>query len=256
MYGLTGRTAIVTGGAGGIGRAVALRLAKEGCDVGVFDLGAEGAARVAAEVEAAGRRAASASGDVSDRVSVDAGMGSLMDVLGTPDILVNSAGILRVGKMLEQSYEDFNAQFRVNVDGTFHVCQSVVPAMVVNGRGAVVNMASWLGKHGMGYYSGYCATKFAVIGMTQTLALELASTGVRVNCVCPGPIADTKMRDDAEEIHRRIGFPSAEERTASIPLGRLGTPEDVARVTCFLASDEADYMTGQAVNVTGGLWLH
>jgi NAD(P)-dependent dehydrogenase (short-subunit alcohol dehydrogenase family) len=117
-------------------------------------------------------------------------------------------------------------------------------------------MASWLGKKGMSHYGGYAASKFAVIGITQTLALEVARSGVRVNCVCPGTIVETGMREEAEAAHRRIGFPSAEERLVNIPLGRLGKPDDVARVACFLASDEADYMTGQSINVTGGHWLN
>jgi NAD(P)-dependent dehydrogenase (short-subunit alcohol dehydrogenase family) len=256
MYNLEGKVALVTGGASGIGRAIALRLASEGCDVGLFDSNAEGAAETANMVQAAGRRAATASGDVGDRRDVDAGAKLLTDALNTPDILVNCAGILRVGKLLEQSYKDFSDQFRVNVDGTFHFNQAIVPAMVARRSGVVVNMSSWLGKKGMAYYGGYAASKFAVIAMTQTLALEVAEAGVRVNAVCPGTIDQTGMRSQAETIHKQIGFPSAESRIAAIPLRRLGTPEDIARITAFLASDQSEFMTGQAINVTGGFWMN
>ena len=130
------------------------------------------------------------------------------------------------------------------------------PAMVAKGRGAVINLSSWLGKKGMKLYGGYAASKFAVIGMTQALALEVAAFGVRVNALCPGLIVETGMRDQAEALHRSLGLPSAEERVSTIPRGRLGKPDDIARVAAFLASDEADFMTGQAVNVTGGFWLN
>ena len=256
MYNLTNRIAIVTGGASGIGRSIAVRLAQEGCDVGLFDIAEEGARETARMIESHGRRSALALGDVARRDDVDRGTGALVDALGQPDILVNSAGILRVGAMLEQAHEDFAAQFRVNVDGTFHVCQALVPGMVARGRGAVVNLASWLGKKGMKLYGGYAASKFAVIGMTQTLALETAGTGVRVNALCPGLIVETGMRDHAEAVHKSLGLPAAEERVSSIPLGRLGLPNDIARVAAFLVSDEADFMTGQAINVTGGFWLN
>jgi NAD(P)-dependent dehydrogenase (short-subunit alcohol dehydrogenase family) len=256
MYQLTNRKALVTGGASGIGRAIAVRLAEEGCDVGLLDLAEAGARETAQMIEAKGRKAAVAIGDVGNRGDVDRGVATLGAAIGAPDILVNSAGILRVGAMLEQPHADFAAQFRVNVDGTFHVCQAVVPGMVARGRGAVVNLASWLGKKGMKLYGGYAASKFAVIGMTQTLALEVAGTGVRVNALCPGLIVETGMRDQAEAVHKSLGLPSAAERVTSIPLGRLGVPADIARVAAFLVSDEADFMTGQAINVTGGFWLN
>ena len=255
MDGLDGRIAFITGAASGIGRDTALRLARYGCVVGLLDRNGEGASATARDVEAAGGRAHAQECDVTDRAAVDAAVAATEAAIGEADILVNSAGILRVGMLLEQSLEDFTVQFRVNVDGTFNVCQAVVPRLVARGRGSVVNVASWLGKHGMAHYGGYVATKFAVIGLTQTLALEVASSGVRVNAVCPGTIIETGMREDAEAIHLQLGMPSAEERVGNIPMGRLGLPQDVARVIAFLASDEAQYMTGQAVNVTGGLWL-
>jgi len=256
LYDLDERIALVTGAASGIGRAIALRLAQEGCHVGLVDTAEAGLRETARSIEALGRKTCLVVADVTERHNVDRAVARLTETLGTADILVNSAGILRVGAMLDQPYEDFARQFRVNVDGTFHVCQAVVPAMVAKGRGAVINLSSWLGKKGMKLYGGYAASKFAVIGMTQALALEVAAFGVRVNALCPGLIVETGMRDQAEALHRSLGLPSAEERVSTIPRGRLGKPDDIARVAAFLASDEADFMTGQAVNVTGGFWLN
>ena len=256
MYDLDERTAFVTGAASGIGRAIALRLAREGCHVGLMDTALAGMTETAKEIENLGRKTRVAVVDVSERAAVDQAVAALVEALGPADILVNSAGILRVGAMLDQPYEEFARQFRVNVDGTFHVCQAIVPAMVAKGRGAVVNLSSWLGKKGMKLYGGYAASKFAVIGMTQALALEVAASGVRVNALCPGLIVETGMRDQAEALHRSLGLPTAAERVSTIPRGRLGKPDDIARVAAFLVSDEADFMTGQAVNVTGGFWLN
>ena len=257
MYGLDGKVALITGAASGIGRGVALRYADEGCDVGILDANAEGAEETARLIRDRGRRAAVAQANVAEREEVDRAVAALTADLGPVDILVNNAGILRIGNLLDIAAADWHDSFRVNVDGVYHCCQAVLPEMVRRGRGGrVINMASWLGKTGMRQYGAYCATKFAVIALTQTLALELAEHGITVNALCPGLIVETGMRDAAEAVHRRLGLPSADSRVATIPLGRHGRPEDVARLAAFLASDEASYMTGQAINVTGGLWRH
>ncbi len=128
--------------------------------------------------------------------------------------------------------------------------------MVARRSGRIINTASWFGKIGKPNYSAYCASKFAVIGLTQSLAVELAPLGVTVNAVCPGTIVGTRMRDAADAKSIEQGLPTAKERESLIPLGRVGVPDDIARVVAFLASDESSYMTGQAINVTGGLWMH
>lgn len=255
MYNLDERNALVTGGAHGIGRAIALRLADEGCNVGLFDIDAEGAEATAADVRARGRKSVVFAGDVTRAASVKAGVQAIEGELGPTDILMNNAGILRIATILETPIEDLEQQFRINVQGVFHFCQAVVPGMVQRRRGRIINMASWLGKHGVANYGAYCATKFAVIGVTQSLASEIASSGVTANAICPGIIAETQMREGAEEVHRERGLPMALDRLHTVPLGRLGLPEDVARTVAFLASDESDYMTGQAINITGGLWF-
>jgi NAD(P)-dependent dehydrogenase (short-subunit alcohol dehydrogenase family) len=128
--------------------------------------------------------------------------------------------------------------------------------MTTRGRGSIVNIASWSGKAGAPYFGPYCASKFAVIGLTQSLAKEVAAQGIRVNAVCPGIVAGTEMRAQVDAEARALGRPTSTDRVGWIPLGRLGEAEDVAGVVAFLASDDARYMTGQALNVTGGLWMH
>jgi NAD(P)-dependent dehydrogenase (short-subunit alcohol dehydrogenase family) len=254
MYGLDGQVAIVTGAAIGIGRAIALRLAQEGCRVGLFDLDGAGAETTAGMVRAAGGTAAVAIGSVAVRDDVARGLAQFERDLGSPDILVNNAGILRpdpVAALTEKAWRD---TFAVNVDGVFFWCQAALPGMLARRQGAIVNMASFAGKKGQATLSAYCASKFAVIGFTQSLALETAAQGIRVNAVCPGIIVNTGMRGELEMYNAEQGLPDVSQRAKAIPMQRVGEPEDVARVVAFLASAEAGYMTGQAINVTGGLW--
>ena len=254
MYGLKGRKAIVTGAAQGIGRAIAERLVAEGCDVGIFDRDSETAKRTAEELARPGRKIISVSGDVSVQEDVEKGIGTLLTELGPVDILVNNAGICPIGKLLEMPERDWHAAFGVNVDGMFYVSRVVIPAMVARRRGAVVNLASWMGKSGVANYGAYCATKFAIVALTQALAGEVGEHGIRVNAVAPGLIVETRMRDESEKDRRAKGLPLAEDRAKTIPLRRAGLPADIARTVAFLVSDEADYITGETVNVTGGLW--
>lgn len=254
MYGLEGRKAIVTGAAHGIGRAIAARLVAEGCDVGIFDLDAQAAEITAKAIATPGRTVAVAGGDVSRKTDVDAAIAKLAGALGDIDILVNNAGICPIGKMLEMPEHDWNATFGVNVNGLFHVSRAVVPGMIARRRGAVVNLASWMGKSGVANYGAYCASKFAIVALTQTLAAEIGEHGVRVNAVAPGLIIETRMRDESEVERRSQGLPTAADRARSIPLKRAGLPSDIAKAVVFLVSDEAAYITGETVNVTGGLW--
>lgn len=256
MYSLDGRKALVTGGGGGIGRAISLRLAAEGCSVGVLDLNAESAERTAAEIRETGREACAAAADVGEKEAVHAALDRITSQLGGADILVNNAGILRLGTLVDMDERDWADTFRVNVDGTFWVTRKILPGMLERGSGCVINVSSWMGKKGVANYGAYCASKFALVALTQSLALEVASKGIRVNAVCPGIIVETAMRSASDAASAERGLPRAADRVGTIPLGRLGLPDDVSRIVAFLASDEAAYMTGQSINVTGGLWTH
>ena len=256
MYGLEGTVALVTGGAAGIGRAIALRLAEEGSAIAVLDRDVRGAEATAVAIRTRGVKAAAVPCDVSVRADVERAAAEVARSLGDVHILVNNAGIIHVAPLLDMGVDDWTATFRVNVDGMFHCCQVIGPQMVARREGRIINIASWFGKVGRPFCGAYSASKFAVIGFTQALALEVARHGVTVNAVCPGIVTNTALRDRADEVAKQYGIPTGRERESTIPLGRLAEPEDVARTVAFLASREARYMTGQAVNVTGGLWLH
>ena len=254
MYGFEGRVAIVTGAAIGIGRAIALRLAREGCRVGVFDLDAAGAEATVGAIRSAGGTASVAVGNVGQRADMVRAVAEVERVLGAPDFLVNNAGILRPSPFVEMTERAWRDTMSVNVDGVVHCCQTVLPGMLARGHGRIVNMASFAGKKAQANLAAYCASKFAVIGLTQSIALEVAERGIRINAVCPGIIVDTSMRDEIEEYNAGHGMPDVTVRSQGIPMKRAGTPEDIARVVAFLLSEESGYMTGQAINVTGGLW--
>lgn len=256
MYNLKDKVAFVSGAATGIGRAIAVRLAQEGAHLAIMDVNEAEAAKTAALVREAGRRAEVLRGDVGDYEQVKMAIDAFVRSLGALDIAVNNAGIIRVGTIAETSLEDFRAVFRVNVDGVFHCCKAIVPHMVQRGRGKIVNTASWFGKIGKPSYGAYCASKFAVIGLTQSLAMEMAPHRINVNAVCPGTIVETGMREEADRESIKQGLLTAKQRESAIPIGRVGLPDDIARAVAFLASDQSDYMTGQAINVTGGLWMH
>ena len=253
---LAGRTAILTGAGTGIGRACALHLARLGCDIGILDIDPAAAEAAASDIRASGRRAFVQTGSVASPEDVARAVPALAQALGQVDILVNNAGILRTKPFLETDHALWREILDVNLDGAFHVSQAVLPLMVARGRGAVVNMASWTGKRGVANHSAYCVSKFGLIGLTQTLALEMAPHGVRVNAVCPGIIVDTAMRDVAEAMSRAQGLPNVATRVrTTIPMARAGLPDDIAEAVGFLASDASAYMTGEAINVTGGLWM-
>ena len=249
------RTAVITGAGAGIGRAIALALARAGYDVGVLDIDAAAAESTATAIRAEGRKALASRCDVSDAASVKAAVTAALDGLGPADLLVNNAGILRTAPFLETRPEVWRQVLAVNLDGAFHATQAVLPQMVARDSGCVVNIASWTGKKGMPNHTAYSASKFALIGLTQALAGEMAAHGIRVNAVCPGIIVDTRMREEAERLNEAQGLPDVTTRVRGIPLQRPGYPDDIAYVVLFLASDAAAYMTGQAINVTGGLWM-
>ena len=250
MYNLSGRVGIVTGAGGGIGREIARRLTREGMVVAVLDRDSAAAEAVAGEI---GGLALAA--DVTSHEQVTRAVDKVLARLQRIDALVNNAGIAWMGPAMDMPLEALQAMLRVNVEGVFIVTRAVLPHMMASRSGSVVNLASWAGKTGNANFAGYCASKFAVIGLTQALAREMAPHSIRVNAICPGIVVDTAMRSTIEVQQRHYGLPDTAEREKSIPIGRVSVPDDVARIAAFLASDEASYMTGESINLSGGLLM-
>jgi NAD(P)-dependent dehydrogenase (short-subunit alcohol dehydrogenase family) len=244
---VSGHTAIVTGGASGIGEAISRRLAAGGVAVAIFDRAGEAAAATASSIERAGAKAIGVPVDVTDRVAVDAGVAETRDRLGRPTILVNSAGMSPHGPFLEITVETWNRSLAVNLTGTFHCCQAVLPDMVSEGWGRIVNISSSSVHSGSAQLASYVAAKSGVVGLTKVLALEFGRHGITVNTIPPGFI-DTPMLRESEA----TGLMNVEQQTVRTPVGRIGRPEDVAAACAFLVSDEASYITGQIIGVNGG----
>jgi NAD(P)-dependent dehydrogenase (short-subunit alcohol dehydrogenase family) len=257
---LDGQVAIVTGAGRGIGRAIALELASMGANITVAELNQDSAQRTATEVEQMGRRALAVRADVTRAEDRTAMVEQTLATFNRIDILVNNAGIYRSGTPLEISEEHWDAVLGVNARAVFFCARAVLPTMLAAKRGVIVNVASMAGKIASTNGIPYSVSKAAVISMTRSLALTYARDGIRVNCVCPG-LVDTDMW---AQLDREIGVGQlgkqpgeySRERFAAIPLGRAEQPEDVAHVVGFLASNNSAYMTGQAINVTGGLIFH
>jgi acetoin reductase-like protein len=256
---LAGRVAMVTGAGRGIGRAIAQRLAGEGAAVLVAELDAASGAETVRAIEARGGRAAFAATDVARPEASRAAVAAALDAFGRLDVLVNNAGIARSRPLLDVTEAEWDGTFAVNTRGLFFCLQAAAREMVRRGGGCIINMASIAGRAGRALLADYAASKAAVISITQSAALALAPRRVRVNAVCPG-VVDTPMWSQIDrEWGEAVGAQPGEilaARVAGIPLGRIETPEDVAGLVAFLASDDAAYITGQAINVCGGLQLN
>jgi NAD(P)-dependent dehydrogenase (short-subunit alcohol dehydrogenase family) len=251
-----GKVALVTGGASGIGAATARRLAREGAVVAVLDRDGVGAEAVASELRADGSKAIAASIDVTDSIAVRDVVGDVIKRQGRIDVLVNSAGISQNKTWEEIEPTDWDRVFDINLKGLFFTTQAVAQHMVQQGGGRIVSLASIGGKRPGGNLH-YGASKAGVISVTRSLALALAPHSITVNCVCPGyTLTPLTVRNELE-LSARGSVPAerTKRRLAEVPLGRYPLPDEVAGVICFLASDEADYMTGQAVNFCGGLHM-
>lgn len=241
---LEGRVALVTGAASGIGAATALRFAREGALLALTDVARDALERVAADVRAAGAKVAATQGDVSRKADVDRVIAQATEAFGRVDVLVNNAGITRDAMATKLSEEQWDAVIDVNLKGTFLYAQAVLPGMRERGWGRIINTASVSALGNIGQ-SNYSASKAGVIGLTRTLALESAKHGITVNCVAPGAIATPMLATIPDHIKEGL--------IATIPLRRMAQPEEVAALHVFLASDDAAFITGQAIFIDGGM---
>jgi 2-hydroxycyclohexanecarboxyl-CoA dehydrogenase len=245
------RVAVVTGAASGMGLAVSRRLATLGHRVALFDLDGEGAGRAAEQIQSDGGQALAAAVDVTDRAAIDDAMGKVRTELGPIAIVVTSAGLDEFREFTDITVEAWERVIAVNLTGTFHCIQAAVPDMLAAKWGRIVTISSSSAQSGAKRMAHYVASKGGVIALTKALALELATHGITVNTIPPGVIETPMMQRAADQ----GDLPPISAVVARAPLGRLGTAEDIAAACVFLCSDEAGYITGQAINVNGGWYL-
>jgi len=256
---LENKVAIVTGGANGIGRAIALRYAQEGAQVVIADIQRDKADDLAAEISDGGGAALAVGLDVTQEAEIDGLIAATLERFGRIDILVNNAAIFEMQPLLEVTRESWDRIFDINVKGMFFVLQAVARQMVAQGDGGkIVNLASQAGRRGEALVVQYCASKAAVISITQSAGLALANERINVNGIAPG-VVDTPMWDVVDGLFAQFeGLPLGEKKRLvgeAVPFGRMGTPEDMVGAAVFLASSDADYILAQTLNVDGGNWM-
>jgi meso-butanediol dehydrogenase/(S,S)-butanediol dehydrogenase/diacetyl reductase len=254
---ITGKVALVTGAAQGIGRGIALRLAADGADIALVDLQKDKLKTVAGEVEALGRKVTTFAADISDRTQVFAAVEHAERELGGFDIMVNNAGIAQVKPLADVMPEEVDKIFKINVNGVLWGIQAAAAKFLERKqRGKIINASSIAGHDGFAMIGIYSATKFAVRGLTQAAAREYAEAGITVNAYCPG-VVDTDMWEEIDDGFSKVtGAPKGEtfkEYCSGIALGRPEVPEDVAGLVSYLAGPDSDYMTGQAILIDGGM---
>ena len=249
-----GKTVVVTGGAGGIGSATCKRFAEAGAKVAVFDLSLEAANKVAEEIKAAGGQAAGFQCDITQRDQVDAAVAATTETLGPIDVLVNNAGWDIFKPFLQTEPAEWQKLIDINLTGALHMLHAVLPGMVERNAGRVVTIASDAARGGSSGEAVYSACKGGLVALSKTLAREHSRHNITFNVVCPGPTDTALLADVAEGARDPEKLLEAFRR--AIPLGRLGQPEDLAGAIVFFASDEASFITGQVISVSGGLTMH
>jgi len=244
---MSNRVAFVTGSSRGIGRAIALTLCREGFYIIVASPEVENNELVAGEIRAGGGEAMTLNLDISSQESVKEGFGQVLAAKGRVDVLVNNAGITRDGLAMRMKPADWELVLKINLSGAFFAAQQALPGMLKNRWGRIVNISSVVGQAGSPGQANYVASKAALIGLTKALAQEMGSRGITVNAIAPGYIATDMTKDLPEELKQKM--------LASIPLARMGTPEDIAAAVKFLASEDASYITGHVLAVNGGMYM-
>ncbi len=254
MRGLAGKVALVTGAGGGIGAAICVRLAEEGCHVALFDRDPQAIRATEKKVQALGRQASTHIVDITDYQAVSDAVASIESEQGGVDVLVNNAGLDRFANFLDTTPEQWESIIAVNLRGTLNMHHVVLPGMRDRGWGRVVNIASDAGRVGSSMEAVYSACKGGIIAFTKSVARELARTGIRLNAVCPGPTDTPLLAQFLEAGEDGTKILAALER--AVPMKRIGRPEDLAGIVAFLASDDAEYITGQVISASGGLTMH
>lgn len=244
---LQDKIAIITGAGQGIGEATAIKFAKEGATIVVCDISEQAIAKSVAACERAGARAIGFSLNVTDRAALDTMVAKTLEQFGRVDILVNNAGITRDARLEKMSADQFDAVIDVNLKGVFNAAQAVLPPMIAQGSGAILNASSVVGIYGNFGQTNYAAAKFGVIGFTKTWARELGPKGIRVNAVAPGFVETAMLASVPDDVLANL--------CGQVPLRRLGKPEEIANIYAFLASDEASYVNGAVIEASGGLTL-
>ena len=254
MRGLADKVAVVTGAGGGIGAAICERLAEEGCHIALFDRDAEGVRAAGKKIQTLGGQISTHVVDITDYDGVRDAVASIESDRDGIDILVNNAGFDRFANFLDTTPEQWESIIAVNLRGTLNMHHVVLPGMRDRGSGRVVNIASDAGRVGSSMEAVYSACKGGIIAFTKSVARELARTGVRLNVVCPGPTDTPLLAQFLEGGDEGAKILQALER--AVPMKRIGRPEDVAGMVAFLSSDDAEYITGQVISVSGGLTMH
>lgn len=253
MRGLSGKNVIVTGGGGAIGGAICKRFAGYGCKVGVFDKNRDGANRIADEISETGGKAFVSSVDIADYTAVGKAIAQFEDKMGPTDVLVNNAGWDRFINFVDTTPELWDELIAINLRGPLNMSHFVLKGMVARGHGRIVNIASDAGRVGSSQEAVYSACKGGIIAFTKTMARELVGKGIILNTLCPGPTDTAILRSFLEGPD---GTRIAEGLKRAIPMRRLGVPDDYPGLVAFLLSDDAAYITGQTISVSGGLTMH